>query len=48
MRITFLGWLAILTVVAGVLLILRKQAPASNPNRLGEGTGNAEDQNLGS
>lgn len=42
MRITVLGWLAILAVFAGVFLILQSL------NRSSEGTRNAEDQNLGS
>lgn len=42
MRITALGLLAILTVLAGVLLILQSL------NHSSEGKGNAEDQNLGS
>lgn len=41
MRITALGWLAILTVVAGVLLILQSF------NHSSEGARNAEDENLG-
>ena len=50
MRITVLGWLAILAVFAGVLLILEKQAPApaTNLNQPTEGAGNAEGQSLGS
>lgn len=48
MRITVLGWLAILAVFAGVLLILRQQAPATNLNQPTEGAGNAEGQSLGS
>lgn len=43
MRLTFLGWLAILTVVAGVLLILHKSY-TPNLRSSSEGTGNAEDQ----
>lgn len=47
MRITVLGWLAILTVVAGVLLILQRHSPATNLSSSSEGAGNAKDQSLG-
>lgn len=48
MRITFLGWLAILTAVAGVFLILNRLSSTPNLRSPREGTSNAEDQNLGS
>lgn len=47
MKITVLGWLAILAVITGVLLILKKQAPATILNQSEEGTENGQDQNLG-
>jgi hypothetical protein len=44
MRITFLGWLAILAVVAGVLLILQSRDPAPSSNPPGkEGVQSGED-----